>query len=146
MELLEFPNKEIWENRNDWVNQELIEAERGCHLLSDHACALFMELQACYCIGAWVTVIVLSVSVIDAHLRETEASDTSLGTARLLKDYYEGEDIDWLRQLRNKYVHHNVDQPIFEMDAQFGDRTQMETDATKAMKMVISALFQNCGV
>jgi hypothetical protein len=45
-------------------------------------------------IGAWLSVIILSVSMDDAHLRETEAMDKNIGTAKLLKDFYYGEDID----------------------------------------------------
>lgn len=76
----------------------------GCYLVGDHATVLFMDSQACYCIGAWLSVIILLVSAIDAHLRETES---------------------------------------LEINVQFGDRSKMETDATKAIKMVIIAFFQN---
>jgi hypothetical protein len=101
MELLEFPIQQRWEKRNKWIEQEI-----GSHMVSDHATALFMELQACYCIGAWLSDVILSVSVIDAHLRETEASDINIGTAKLFDEFYFGpEDISWLRKLRNKYVH-----------------------------------------
>ncbi len=146
MELLEFPNRKIWEQRNTWIENEIENSVVGSHLVSDQATALFMEIQACYNIGAWVTVIILSVSIIDAHLRETEAMDNKIGTAKLLNDYYEGEDINWLRKLRNKYVHLDIDSPALEMNMQFGDRTDLENDATKAIKMVIKAFFQNPGV
>jgi hypothetical protein len=100
-------------------------------------------MQIAYCSGAWISVIVMSVAVIDSHLRETEAMDTSVGTAKLLKDLYEGEGIDWLRKLRNKYVHHNVDNPLFGMNDWYNRQAEMEKDATKAMKMTISALYQS---
>src|ERR1044072_10034499 len=105
MELLDFPNKATWIKRNLWIENEIEQSMKGSYLASDHATALFMDLQACYCIGAWLSVIILSVSVIDAHLRETEAMDNKIGTAKLLEEYYFGaEDINWLRRLRNKYV------------------------------------------
>ncbi len=145
MELLEFPDRKIWEERNTWIENEIENSVVGSHLVSDQATALFMELQACYNIGAWLTVIILSVSIIDAHLRETEAMDNKIGTAKLLNEYYEGEDINWLRKLRNKYVHLDIDNPALEMNMQYGDRTDFKNDATKAIKMVIKAFFQNPG-
>jgi len=104
-----------------------------------------MDMQIAYCSGAWISVVIMSVSVIDAHLRETEAMDSRIGTAKLLTEYYEGEDIDWLRQLRNKYVHHNLDNPILEMNDWFDKQDELEFNATKAIRMTIKALFQNPG-
>lgn len=147
MDLFDYPDKEIWIKRRQWLDNELEEAETGLvYAVSDHSTALFMDMQIAYCSGAWISVVIMSVSVIDSHLRETEAMDTSIGTAKLLKEYYEGEEIDWLRQLRNKYVHHNLDKPFFEMNDWFDNQEQLEKDATKAMKMTISALFQNPGI
>lgn len=104
-----------------------------------------MDLQACYCAGAWLSVIILSVSVIDAQLRETEALDNGIGTAKLLDSFYLGSDINWLRKLRNTYVHLDINKPALETNIQFGNREQMEFEATKAIKMTISALFQSPG-
>lgn len=147
MDLFDYPDKEIWIKRRQWLDNELEKAETGLvFAVSDHSTALFMDMQIAYCSGAWISVVIMSVSVIDSHLRETEAMDTSIGTAKLLKEYYEGEEIDWLRQLRNKYVHHNLDKPFFEMNDWFDNQEQLEKDAMKAMKMTISALFQNPGI
>jgi hypothetical protein len=146
MELLEFPDKVTWVKRRDWIENEIETSVAGSHMVSDHATALFIELQACYCIGAWLSVIVLSISIIDAHLRETEASDNKIGTAKLLDKFYKGpDDINWLRKLRNKYVHVDIDNPALEMNMQFGDRSEIEADATKAVKMIIGAFFQSPG-
>jgi outer membrane lipopolysaccharide assembly protein LptE/RlpB len=115
-------------------------------MVSDHAIALFADLQACYCIGAWLSVIILSISIIDAHLRETEAIDENLSTAKLLNEYYTGPyDINWLRKLRNKYVHVDINDPALEMNHQYNRRAEMEQDATKAIKMIIKAFFQSPG-
>lgn len=146
MDLFEYPNREIWQKRRNWLDNELEKAETGfSYLVSDHSTALFMDMQIAYCSGAWLSVVIMSVSVIDAHLRETEAMDDKIGTAKLLTEYYEGENIDWLRQLRNRYVHHNLDKPILEMNDWFINQEQLELNATKAIEMTIKALFQNPG-
>jgi hypothetical protein len=145
MELLNCPEKEIWDKRSSWIEDQIEQSIKGSHEVSDHATALFMDLQACYCAGAWLSVIILSVSVIDAHLRETEATNTKLGTAKLLDSYYFGmDDINWLRRLRNGYVH-IADKPVLELNIQYDKRPELESDATRAIKMVIAAFFQSPG-
>jgi|AntAceMinimDraft_14_1070370.scaffolds.fasta_scaffold248390_1 hypothetical protein len=147
MELFDFPNRTVWQKRSDWIENEIENnMTGGSYLVSDHATALFADLQACYCIGAWLSVVILSVSIIDSHLRETEAMDDKIGTAKLLNDYYEGPyDVNWLRKLRNKYVHLDIDNPALEMNHQYNKRDEMEQDATKAIKMIIRAFFQSPG-
>lgn len=146
MELLSCPEKEICDKRSAWIEDQIEQSIKGSHLVSDHATALFMDLQACYCAGAWLSVVILSVSVIDAHLRETEAMDTKLGTAKLLDSYYFGaDDINWLRRLRNNYVHIDLNNPLLELNIQYDKRHELESDATRAIKMVIAAFFQSPG-
>ena len=147
MDLFDYPNRETWEVRREWIDKELEKAEVGLvYSVSDHSTALFMDMQITFCAGAWISVVIISISVIDSHLRETEAMDDTLGTTKLLNEYYEGNDINWLRQLRNKYVHHNLDRTTFEMNAWFNNQEQLEKDAIKAMKMTILALFSNPGI
>ena len=141
--LFDCPEKEVWKIRRTWVYDELEKAEVGGHSVTDHSIALCMDMQKAFCAGAWISVIVMSISVIDAHLRETEADNNSIGTAKLLQEFYEGDGIDWLRKLRNRYVHHNLEKPFLEMNSWFNDQENLEKDAHKAMKMTISALFQN---
>lgn len=145
-DLFDYPQKEIWERRRVWLDEELEKAEVGLvYSVSDHSTALFMDMQVAFCAGAWISVIIMSISVIDSHLRETEADDNLIGTAKLLQEFYEGEEIDWLRKLRNRYVHHNLEKPFIEINAWF-NQEQLEKDAYKAIKMTISALFQNPGI
>jgi len=146
MELLYYPNEETWNNRASWIEDQIEQSIKGSYIVSDQATGLFIDLQACFCIGAWLSVVILSVSVIDAQLRETEAMNNNLGTAKLLNDYYLGEDdINWLRRLRNKYVHMQVNIPALEVDVQYNNRTALEYDATRAIKMAIDAFFQSAG-
>lgn len=145
-DLFEQTPSDIWHERRKWIDEELEKAETGySYLVSDHATALFMDMQIAYCAGAWISVVIMAVSVIDAHLRETEAGDNNIGTAKLLERFYEGPDIDWLRRLRNRYVHLNIGNPVIEMNGWFNNNTAMEADATKAVKMTIKSLFQNPG-
>jgi hypothetical protein len=135
-----------WQKRQEWINGEIDNAGLECCDACDHSIALFMDMSLAYCAGAWLSVIIMSISVIDAHLRGTEALNDKLGTAKMLNDYYQGENIDWLRGLRNKYVHFKVDNPIFEMNDFFDKQEEFEKEATIAIKMTIKALSQSWGV
>lgn len=146
MDLSECPDKEVWLQREAWIDKLIEDSETGCYLVSDHSTALFMDMRIAYCAGAWLSVVVMAVSVIDAHLRETEAMDSKIGTAKLLKDFYTGEDIDWLRILRNKYVHLDLEKPVLEMNHWFDNQIEMQKNATKAIEMCIKAFFQSPGV
>lgn len=142
----ECPKPEVWNKRMAWLEEQLLTAEKGgSYLLSEHATTLFMDMELAFCAGAWISVIVMSVAVIDAHLRETEAMDNRIGTAKLLNYFYEGGNINWLRQLRNKYVHHNLDNPLTETNDWYSNQDQLEKYAIDAMQMTISALFQSPG-
>ncbi|MBK8787026.1 MAG: hypothetical protein IPN43_11180 [Chitinophagaceae bacterium] len=147
MEQLEHPDFEIWEERKGWFENELENKQHpmASYLVSDQGTALLVELQSCYCAGAFLAVIILSVSIIDAQLRETEAMDNKIGTAKLLDEYFTGKDINWLRKLRNKYVHVDIDNSALTIDDQYNNRKQMESDARRAIQMVIHAFFQSPG-
>ncbi len=147
MEHLEHPDNKVWEDRKEWFENELESAQHplASYLVSDHATALLVDLQCCFCSGAWIAIIILSISIIDAQLRETEACDNKIGTAELLSKYFSGSNIDWLRKLRNRYVHLNIESPLLIMDDQYYKRNKMEEDARKAVKMVLHSFFQSPG-
>lgn len=115
------------------------------YLVNDHATALLVELQCCYCAEAFITTLILAVSIIDTQLRGTEALENKIGTAKLLDDYFTGNDINWLRRLRNKYIHVDLENPALTIDDQYNNREQMGKDARLAIQMVIHAFFQSPG-
>ena len=146
MKLFDCPKIETWNSRREWLDRELGSAETGLsYLVSDHSTALFMDMNVAFCAGDRISVIVMSISVIDSHLRETESGDNSIGIAQLLQDFYGGEEIDWLRKLRNRYVYHNLEKSILDKNAWFR-QIELERDVFKTMKMTTAALFQNPGI
>lgn len=147
MDLFEHPSKELWIQREEWLDKLIEESEVGSYLVSDQSTALFMDLRRAYCAGAWLSVVVMSVSILDAHLRETEAMDNKIGTAKLFNEYYAGEnaDINWLRILRNKYVHLDIDQPALTIDKWYDNQIEMENNAVRAIHICVKAFFQSPG-
>lgn len=144
IDLFDYPDRKTWETRRKWLDTEIDKAHIGLsYVTGSHSTNLFMDMQIAFCSGAWISVIVLAISVVDSHFRETEALDPDIGTAKLLSDHYRGAEINWLRRLRNKYVHLDVNNPILEVNDWFDIQDKFELDATKAMEITIRALFQN---
>lgn len=136
---------DIWKKRDEWIDKELQDAEVGSYLVSEHSTALFFDMRRAYCAGAWISVVVMAIAVMDSHFRETESGDNKIGTAKLLQEFYQSAEIEELRKLRNRYVHMNLDQPFLEMDTWFKNQNQLEEAATNAMLITIKAFFLNPG-
>ena len=69
---------------------------------STHGLLLLIDIEAAFCAGAWLSVIVMSYAVIDATLRHIVTGDYEAKGAEL---YGNDVDLDWLRKLRNDIVH-----------------------------------------
>ena len=147
MKQIEYPDEKLWDKRKNWFEQELEKAQHplASYFVSDQATALVVDLQSCYSAGAFLAVVILSVSIIDAQLRETESGNKKIGTALLLDQHFTGKDIHWLRKLRNKYVHLDIDNPALTIDDQYMKGEEMEKEAQHAINMVIHAFFQSPG-
>lgn len=139
--VFEITTCEIWKQREDWIDSTIEELEIGSYIVSEHSTALFFDMRRAYCAGAWISVVVMAISVMDSHFRETESGDNKINTAKLLKEFYGGDDIEWLRKLRNKYVHLNLNSPFLEMDTWFNNYDQLEADAKKRCKSQLNLFF-----
>lgn len=61
MDHLDHPTASTWEGRRRWFEAELERAQGiGSHILDEQACALVAEVQAVFCSGAWVAVVVIA--------------------------------------------------------------------------------------
>ena len=87
MDQLEIPEEELWNSRREWFENELESAQHpmASYLVCDHATALLVDLMSCFCAGAYLAVVILSISIIDAQLRDTGRGDRVTGTAELLR-------------------------------------------------------------
>lgn len=146
MDHLECPSPEVWEERRAWfesLNEEL--AGEGSHLVSEQACALIAEVQASFCAGAWVAVIVLAMAVVDAQLRETELVGFRGNTKQLLATVSVDPDLQKLRVRRNALVHANPDNPAITVDQQWGQRPQLEAEAREAVRLMLEMFYMSPG-
>lgn len=144
MKIFEQTPVDVWQIRRSWIDNELDSycLNVGECEASPHAIALFNDMTFAFCAGAWISVVVMSISVIDAQLRETESANEKVKTVDLLKEYYKGENIDWLRRLRNQYVHVEVGSSWFVNNDFYERQDELEQNAIIAIEMTIKALFQ----
>lgn len=144
IDILEQTPSTIWKERRNWIDNELErhnstngECETGIQ-----APNLFYDMSLAFCAGAWISVIIMSISVIDSHLRETEALNDKIKTKDLLNKHYKGGDINSLRKLRNQFVHVDSGLSVFNEYDFFNDQEKLEELAKWAIKETIKSLFQ----
>ncbi|GBU27749.1 hypothetical protein R84B8_01290 [Treponema sp. R8-4-B8] len=144
LDFLDEPNRKLWNERSDWIEKLIDDRSRnGEYDVSEQAGALAIDLQIAYCAGAWVAVIILSIAIIDAHLREIEVPEFQGNTEKLLKETGLTNELDWLRKRRNKLIHLNIDNPAITVDDQWEKRELLEVEARKAIELVFDVLFSS---
>jgi hypothetical protein len=99
------------------------------------------EVQAVFCAGAWVGVVILAMAVIDAQLRETEVPGFAGSARDLIRVAGVNEELQSLRKRRNALVHVNPDAPALTVDQQWSERTVLEQDARRAIRLMAEAFF-----
>jgi hypothetical protein len=146
MDHLDPPSAELWESRRAWF--EVVEDKsrgEGSYLLSEQACALTAEVQACFCTGAWLGVIVLAAVVVDAALRETELPGFNGNSRDLIAQTGADPRLQKLRKRRNALVHVSQDNPAITVDQQWVDRTGLEAEAREAVTLMFGAFYFSPG-
>ena len=131
MEHLDSPDPLTWDERRLWFERrhETVSA-RGAGRLSEQATALLIDLQACFCAGAWVAVVILAATVVDTQF---EASKQRRAAP--------AEDLRWLRALRNRLVHEDRTNPALTIEAQWTERREWEQAAKRAVDLVFAATY-----
>ncbi len=146
MDHLEHPSLELWELRRDWFEKQLNDYESaGSYLVSEQACALLAETQSCFCAGAWISVIILAFSVIDAQLRETILPDYKGNSKKLINILGFDERYQKLRDRRNALIHLDLNSPAITVDGQWSNRDKLENEAREAVKLMIDAFYSDPG-
>ena len=142
MEHIEHPSREIWEQRRKWFESVDEKAQgNGSYLVSDQACALTADVQSAFCAGAWVGVIILSMAVVDAALRETEVPGFTGSTKKLIETANANPRLQAMRERRNAFVHVNPDNPALTVDQQWADRGKLEKEAREAVELMFEAFY-----
>lgn len=146
MDQLEHPDPRTWEKRSRWFDDVFdIERRGGGYIIGEQATGLLVDLQACFSAGAFISCIILSAAIVDAHLIEVEWGEGFSGGMK--KSFTASrfvEELEWLRTRRNRLVHfrHSDELPI-SVDSQWSDRERHELEAVRAIKLVADVLYEN---
>lgn len=106
MDHIEYPSRGTWDVRRKWFDDMFdIDRRGGGYELGEHATGLLVDLQAVFCVGAFVSVVVISCAVIDSHLNEVELdSKRSPGMRETFKASSHSLELEWLRTRRSSRV------------------------------------------
>jgi hypothetical protein len=134
MDHLEHPSWQLWEERRSWFEDtdQRLEPKLGCCFASEQACAIAADVQAAFCAGAWIAVLVLAVAVIDAQIQEYDSVIVS-------------DAIKHLRHRRNALVHVRPSRPAVTVDDQWAKRGTLENEARGAVRLMFEALYSDIG-
>ena len=110
------------------------------HILSEQACALTVDVQACFCVGAWLSVIVLAAAVVDASLRHEHPGYRG-NTKDLIDAMGANEKLQSLRRRRNALVHASSENPAITIEQQWCDRDAHEAEAREAVALMFETLY-----
>lgn len=146
MDYLDLPTVDFWESRRAWFEQVEEKARgEGSYLLSEQACALTADVQACFCAGAWLGVIVLAASVVDATLREIELPGFTGNSRDLIAQAGADPRLQKLRKRRNSLVHVSQVSAAITVDQQWADRASLESEAREAVTLMFGAFYLTPG-
>jgi hypothetical protein len=136
MEQLELPVEATWDERRLWFEERQAEAARaGAPKPSEQACALMIDLQAVYCVGAWASAIVLAAVIVESQAREA-GNLPAVVFPRIAP-----RDLTWLYQLRNRLVHERRDDPAITVEDQWLRRDRWQGHAERAIGLAFMALY-----
>lgn len=131
MDQLELPDPLVWDERRLWFEARQQERARlGGSRFSEQATALTVELQACFCAGAWVACVVLAGAVVESQAEATGRHEA-----------VPPEELLWLRRLRNDLLHENRREPLLTLEDQWINRPDWEKAARRAVSLVFLAMY-----
>ncbi len=139
MEQLEHPDDLVWDARRLWFEErEAACARAGAPAPSEQACALMIDLQAAFCVGAFSAAIVLAAAIVDAQAPPR----APLGAAREAGvPGLDRKTLRWLRGLRNRLVHEDPANPAIIIEDHWMKRDIWERRTQRAVEAAFAALY-----
>ena len=135
MDQLERPEEAVWDERRLWFEaREASCARAGAPAPSEQACALMIDLQAAFCVGAFSAAIVLAAAIVDAQAPPDVPREAGVpGVDR--------KTLRWLRGLRNRLVHEDPGNPAITIEDHWLNRDTWERWARRAVEAALDALY-----
>jgi len=147
MAYADYPDQRTWRQREQWLQEteESFQHPQASYMMSAHGIFVSRDLDLAFCAGAWVAVIILSHTIIDAVVRDTEFDDYKSSSFKLFGD---DEELHWLRMKRNELVNVKEISSVInpgELDKIESYYKAMEEDARRAIKTVFRIIYASPG-
>lgn len=147
MAYADYVPKKVWDGRSKWLRQVEEESQHplASYLLSSQGTFVAYDVEAAFCAGAWVSVIILAHAAIDATIRDTEALDYRSNSKAI---FNADPDLEWLRKTRNALVHVSESGqskflPEGEMDNVAEYHDSLREAAEKSIRLLFKAIYAN---
>ena len=90
--------------RRQWLEQtnENARPKRLNHTFSSHTLLLLIDIELAFCAGAWLSVIAMSMSAMEAMHRQVISENYASNAEKLFGD---DAELQWLRGIRNEIIH-----------------------------------------
>lgn len=138
--LLAPPSHRLWNERQAWFQRRLDDSYGDTPpAIGEQAEALLIDLQLAFCAGAWVAVVILAQTVLDADMADRAAAAMQGGDGLVLNEIRFGRDYVWLRNRRNDLVHEEG-RTALTMRDQTQHRAHLESEARRAVELLFKAL------
>lgn len=146
--MIDIPSKELWNERQAFCRRQFdpdvrFEGKWAGFSTSEHATALLMDLETAFCAGAWLSVLIVSLSVVEAHQREVELPPSYPRSFKAVSESFDDqqmtEETEWLRKRRNELVHFGGQAAVSVDDCWADER--LEQDARRAAVLVGKVLY-----
>jgi hypothetical protein len=140
------PTTEEWEERRNtydrlWFEQIHPVGSRT----NEHADSLKLELERCFCAGAWVACVALSAAIIEIHLSHLDALRGE-AQKKIISALNIEEEWRALREKRNNILHGagpRDDGKRLDSEKYRGDRDALRFEAELAIELALRVVLNN---
>lgn len=139
------PDQHTWEYRRRKFDAFWMSCinEKGS-ITNDHVDGLKLELERCFCSGAWVAVILLAAAIAEVQLSYLDKWKKNEAVI-FLESLRISEDWEWLRNRRNKLIHgaNKRSANRLSVEEYRRQRDDLQLDAQKALRVALLVALNN---
>lgn len=137
------PSSELWQQRRkdyDYLWSIAIHTDGSSNC--QHAGSLKLELERCYCAGAWVACIIIAEAICEIHF-SSEKKSNGVNKNIFAEKLGISEDLKWLRDSRNALIHDKKQGMSLSSRDYRRERNSLENDAKRATFLALKVTLNN---
>lgn len=137
------PSDELWQQRRrdyDYLWSMAIHQNGSSNC--QHAGSLKLELERCYCAGAWVACIIIAEAICEIHF-SAEKKRNGINKNMVAEKLGISTDLGWLRGKRNALIHDKKQGRYLSSRDYRRERDSLEAEAKKATFLALKVTLNN---